>query len=785
MALTMNITKTGTNVAPSRARRLEDTWPQATPSGLFVAALLERRLSHVTRDRFSGTASPHQLARVGHPVLVRADRASDEVEALLLVSGDSLVLIDAGYGDVGLEVAGTTRAEVEEAARTVRRALESPAPKAGRIPVAFWIQGNRGGDMRIREIDAPSFETIAENYAEAVRKALERLSLVDRPEQGRLILWRGEPGTGKSHALRSLVRAWSPWCSAHFIIDPEELFGRAGAYMLDVLTWDGDDSDKWRLVILEDSGELIASDARTVAGQALSRLLNVTDGLLGQGMRTLVLITTNEPVKHLHPATRRAGRCLADIEFAALSTEEANGWLNARGEGRRVDRPTTIAELYCQHGTRPAAAHDSTPTRFGFARALADTAHSNEAPRRTGCASSPKTSRHPSNNSRRSTYDYDELRLRIDAGDEHSYRVFATAGFAEATGSLELPFSDVEVENFASRISLPSRRDRTYSSALAEAKRFGGALFTSLFRDQVYGLYRDAISDARTRGHGLRITLCLSGAPELISVPWEYLFDAPRFLAMSTSTPVVRYLDLPRGQRSLAVEPPLRILGVVSSPADYERLDVERERINLERALARLTASGAVELCWLEQATLESLVGTLQTDTFHALHYVGHGNCDALSHSGLLVLEDEGGWGSAVSGEQLGTLLHEFDSLRLVVLNACGGARAGRSNPFAGMAESLVQCEVPAVIAMQFEITDEAASVFADGFYSAIATGSPVDAAAAAARFTMFANRSDGIAWGTPVLYMRVADGRVLLVPDASPNSQSRPGGAAQVCSAS
>src|SRR6478672_13168148 len=98
MAVTMNITKTDRNVAPSRARRLEDTWPQATPSGLFVAALLERRLSHVTRDRLSGTAAPQQLARLGHPVLARADRASDEVEALLLVSGDSLVLIDAGYG---------------------------------------------------------------------------------------------------------------------------------------------------------------------------------------------------------------------------------------------------------------------------------------------------------------------------------------------------------------------------------------------------------------------------------------------------------------------------------------------------------------------------------------------------------------------------------------------------------------------------------------------------------------------------------------------------------------
>jgi CHAT domain-containing protein len=133
------------------------------------------------------------------------------------------------------------------------------------------------------------------------------------------------------------------------------------------------------------------------------------------------------------------------------------------------------------------------------------------------------------------------------------------------------------------------------------------------------------------------------------------------------------------------------------------------------------------------------------------------------------MLEDHCGWGRAVNGEQLGALLHEFPSLRLVVLNACEGARVGRTNPFAGMAESLVQHEVPAVIAMQFEISDEAATVFANGFYSAIATGLPADAAVAAARFTMFAHRSDDIEWGTPVLYMRAQDSRVLLVPNARP----------------
>src|SRR5690349_6990991 len=114
MGITMNITKSDTVTRPARARRLEDAWPQAMPRGLFAAARLGRRLAHVTRDQLPGAASPHDLARLGEPVLVRADRSTDEVEALLGLPGDTLVLVDAGYGSVYVEVAGTTRGEVDE-----------------------------------------------------------------------------------------------------------------------------------------------------------------------------------------------------------------------------------------------------------------------------------------------------------------------------------------------------------------------------------------------------------------------------------------------------------------------------------------------------------------------------------------------------------------------------------------------------------------------------------------------------------------------------------------------
>jgi hypothetical protein len=363
-------------------------------------------------------------------------------------------------------------------------------------------------------------------------------------------------------------------------------------------------------------------------------------------------------------------------------------------------------------------------------------------------------------------HSYDELRLRIDHLDAGRYRVLATThSGAEAKVSFELPFSPEEIENFIVDVSQPRGRWRSGTSAIADARRFGGELFTALFQDEVRGVYREALAQARARERGVRITLCLSDSPELIDVPWEYLCDGPNFLALSELTPVVRYLDLPRAPRPLLVEPPLRVLGIVSGPSDCDRLDVQRERQNLERALSSLTETGAVELHWLDPATPGSLLRALRTQTFHALHYIGHGRYDSDHDRGVLLFEDDEGWSRAVGGDELGDVLHD-SSMRLVVLNACEGARTARSDPFTGVAGSLVQRDIPAVVAMQFEISDEAAIVFAHGFYGPIAAGSPVDASVAAARLAMRAERGDDIEWGTPVLFMRVPDGRIFNLDD-------------------
>src|SRR5690606_41044825 len=103
---------------------------------------------------------------------------------------------------------------------------------------------------------------------------------------------------------------------------------------------------------------------------------------------------------------------------------------------------------------------------------------------------------------------------------------------------------------------------------------------------------------------------------------------------------------------------------------------------------------------------------------------------------GVLALEDPLGDGSSVPvrAEDLARELSEENTIRLVVLNSCQSAVAQEQDPFAGLASSLVARGLPAVVPMQWLIADEAARVFAEELYRAVADGLPVDAAGSEAR---------------------------------------------------
>lgn len=260
---------------------------------------------------------------------------------------------------VFFSVISTSQRSIDKLQKQLDSKLIMPVAEENKTYIGLWHLSGRGEAIRERRaIDTRAWEAMHSNYTPHVAKTLSQLAGTTPADlDGRILLMWGPAGTGKTTFLRSIAAQWAKWASLEYVIDPENFLSNSD-YMTQVLLDDDfeydSDTDKqltklrWRLLILEDAGELIAKDAKKTAGQALSRLLNLTDGILGEGRNLLLGITTNDDISAMHPAVIRPGRCFAKVEIPEFTRTEAEDWLGPEyaGHFHQIGERATLAELY-------------------------------------------------------------------------------------------------------------------------------------------------------------------------------------------------------------------------------------------------------------------------------------------------------------------------------------------------------------------------------------------------------------------------------------------------------
>lgn len=356
--------------------------------------------------------------------------------------------------------------------------------------------------------------------------------------------------------------------------------------------------------------------------------------------------------------------------------------------------------------------------------------------------------------------EYKDFEIVITAdGEKYFAQVIRSPAGESNRCSINLPFDQNQIllrlENAILRSVKPVRSSRLE----ADLRQIGDALFRSLLiqTDDIRLLYSGS---RQALGHAARLRVKLRiEADALGALPWEYFYDdlvVKDYLGLDAQTSLVRYVNMAQPVPQMAIQGPLRILGMAANPRNgsgYATLDVTDERRKVDKAIHSLHERGEIDFQWVLGESHSDLFEAMYKGPWHVFHFVGHGGVDAQGE-GYIVLANETGDAEEYSATKLTRMLRLESSLRLVVLNCCDSARGSSS-----LAKRLVLSGIPAVIAMQFPISDQAAVELSSAFYSALSNGEPVDGAVTHARIRI-QNRSN-IEWGIPVLYMRTPDGRI------------------------
>jgi len=336
---------------------------------------------------------------------------------------------------------------------------------------------------------------------------------------------------------------------------------------------------------------------------------------------------------------------------------------------------------------------------------------------------------------------------------------------------LSLPDSDADTRPGSGEPILVEFDFPTLQVMIADPPEYGKMLAESLFVPEMTTAFAQARASAAASQASLRIRI-LAGptAPEINSLYWETLRDPQDNLPLFTGENILpsRYIasaDL----RPVRLRPRGNLKALAASANPSNLAEYKLAPVDVAGEIARAEESlGAIPLDKLgltEPCTLNNLFTKLRAGC-DILYLAAHGT--VANNEPRIWLQKDDGSAAIVKVEDIITRLRELQNPpRLIVLASCQSAGDGKIiNQQAGrvlqaFGPRLAQAGIPAVIAMQGNISMESVKKFLPAFFTELQVDGQIDRALAVARGLI----RDAHDFWMPVLFMRLRSGRIWYVP--------------------
>jgi len=282
---------------------------------------------------------------------VHQTECDEEHTWLAGVDHEALLQFSVGDNEIEMRITGKDQKTVAKYIENFSKRLNKIDLKPGNDDLTlqiYYFDPSEGSSFFKTKIIAPEWQEIADNYIGTTRQALDKIFAGDVIKGTGLMIWSGDSGTGKTYAIRALMQQWKQDYRCVSVSDFDSFLEQPSYYYALA-----DYGTKPALIILEDAVGSLLKESRGKYSGRISKLLNMTDGLLSQGREDLFLVTFNENIKELDSAVTRPGRCLSRITFEQFSSKEAGIWLKDHDVAEDVIRiclkdetPKSLAELY-------------------------------------------------------------------------------------------------------------------------------------------------------------------------------------------------------------------------------------------------------------------------------------------------------------------------------------------------------------------------------------------------------------------------------------------------------